>query len=410
MKPIQRFTGRHRLLEEDQIEDLRLAASRLKGAARRAFMAAMTLKYCEGRARLAEGVFGWGRETVEVGLAEKRTGIVCVGAQSAYCGGQRWEAQYPEAAAALCRIAEAHAQQEPTFRTPVAFTRLTAAAACEALRAKGFSGAQVPARGTMARILNRLGYRLRKVVKAKPQKKLKETDAIFENINNKDGQGAEPGLVRRLSMDCKATVELGEFSREGRTRGDHRACDHDMGCQEKYIPCGIVDEDTGQLYLNFGSSYKTSDFIVDTLSIWWETLAPGEQAATAQIQLKIDNGPESSGVRTQFLNRAVQFADQIGKPIQLLYFPPYHSKYNPIERCWGILEQHWNGTKLIDVETMLAWAESMTWKGLHPVVELSRRIYQKGVKLTKKAMQAVEDRLERNPALPKWDILIRPVE
>ena len=410
MKPIQRFTGRHRLLEADQIEDLRLAASRLKGAERRAFMAEMTLKYCEGRARLAEGVFGWGRETVEVGLAEKRTGIVCVGAQSAYCGGQRWEAQYPEAAAALCRIAEAHAQQDPTFRTPVAFTRLTAAAACEALRAEGFRGAQVPARGTMARILNRLGYRLRKVVKAKPQKKLKETDAIFENINNKDGQGVEPGLVRRLSMDCKATVELGEFSRGGRTRGDHRACDHDMGCQAKYIPCGIVDEDTGQLYLNFGSSYKTSDFIVDTLSVWWETLAPGAQAATAQIQLKIDNGPESSGVRTQFLNRAVQFADQIGKPIQLLYFPPYHSKYNPIERCWGILEQHWNGTKLIDVETMLAWAESMTWKSLRPVVELSRRIYQKGVKLTKKAMQAVEARLERNPALPKWDIVIRPAE
>jgi hypothetical protein len=148
-------------------------------------MAEMTLTYCEGRARLAEGVFGWSREAVEVGLAEKRTGIVCLGAQSACCGGQRWEAQYPEAAAALCRIADAHAQQDPTFRTPVAFTRLTAEAACEALRAEGFSGAQVPAQGTMARILNRLGYRLRKVVKAKPQKKLKETDAIFENIKKK---------------------------------------------------------------------------------------------------------------------------------------------------------------------------------------------------------------------------------
>jgi hypothetical protein len=210
----------------------------------------------------------------------------------------------------------------------------------------------------------------------------------------------------------RETVEvgLGEFSRGGKTRGDPQACDHDMGCKEKYTPCGIVDEDTGPLYLNFGSSYKTIDFIVDTLSAWWETLNPGEQAATAQIQLKVDNGPESSGVRTQFLNRAVPFADQIGQPIQWLYFPPYHSKYNPIERCWGILEQHWNGTKLIDVETMLAWAESMTWKGLRPVVEFSRQIYQKGVKLTKKAMQAVEARLERNPALPKWDILIRPAE
>lgn len=218
------------------------------------------------------------------------------------------------------------------------------------------------------------------------------------------------GTVRRLSMDCKATVCLGEFSRGGCTRGNHKACDHDMGCREKSIPCGIVDEDTGQLYLTFGSSYKTSDFIVDTLSTWWASLSPFEQAATAQIQLKIDNGPESSGVRPQCLNRMVQFADQIGKPIQLLYYPPYHSKYNPIERCWGILELHWNGTQLIDCQTLLAWAQSRTWKALHPLVTLSRKVYRKGVKLTKAAMRTVEARLERHTLLPKWDILIRPVE
>ena len=93
-----------------------------------------------------------------------------------------------------------------------------------------------------------------------------------------------------------------------------------------------------------------------------------EKAAVGLLQIKMDNGSESNGVRTQFLHRMVQFADHIAKPIQLLYYPPYHSKYNPIERCWGILELHWNGTKLIDVETMLEWAQSMTWKGMQPVV------------------------------------------
>ena len=87
---------------------------------------------------------------------------------------------------------------------------------------------------------------------------------------------------------------------------------------------------------------------------------------------------------------------------------PYHSKYNPIERCWGILEQHWNGALLRDANTMLQWARSMTWKGIHPVVALSQTVYAKGVALTKKAMRAVEARLLRNPELPKWDILIRP--
>jgi hypothetical protein len=211
-----------------------------------------------------------------------------------------------------------------------------------------------------------------------------------------------------LSIDCKATVAIGDVSRGGLTRGDHRACDHDLGLHEKYIPCGIVDEDSARLRITFGSSFKTSDFIVDALEAWWATVDETEQTAMTRLQIKMDNGPESSGKRTQFLHRMVQFADQIGKPIPLLYYPPYPSKYNPIERCWGILELHWNGTKLVDVKTLLEWAQSMTWKGLHPIVELSRKVYQKGIAPSKKAMQAIESRLERHSELPKWDILIRP--
>jgi hypothetical protein len=71
------------------------------------------------------------------------------------------------------------------------------------------------------------------------------------------------------------------------------------------------------------------------------------------------------------------------------------------------LELHWNGTKLIDVETMLEWAKSMTWKGMQPMVELSRQVYQKGMALGKRTMCEIEKRLERHPQLPKWDILIR---
>lgn len=134
---------------------------------------------------LAETIFGWGRRTVAVGLAERRTGIRCLGAQSAFSGRKRWENKQPEAAAALRRLAEAHAQQDPTFRTTLASTRLTAQAALAALRAQGYREAQLPAPSTMAAGLNRMGFRLRKVVKAKPQKKIAETDAIFANIEKK---------------------------------------------------------------------------------------------------------------------------------------------------------------------------------------------------------------------------------
>ena len=169
----------------DQIADLRLAASKMTGPTRRAFQAEMTVKYCGGNARLAESVFGWGRHTVELGLAERRTGILCLGAQSACSGRKRWEDEHPQVAEALRQLAEAHAQQDPTFRTPLAYTRLTANGALEALSAHGHGNDQLPSPSTMAEVLNRMGFRLRKVVKAKPQKKLKATDAIFDNIKKK---------------------------------------------------------------------------------------------------------------------------------------------------------------------------------------------------------------------------------
>ena len=145
----------------------------------------MTLKYCGGNSLMAEAVFGWGRQTVALGLGERRTGIICLGAQAAFSGRKRWEEQHPHVAQALRQLAEAHAQQDPTFRTCLAYTRLTAQAALEALRDQGYGAEQLPSPSTMAAVLNRMGFRLRKVVKAKPQKKIKETDAIFENIKKK---------------------------------------------------------------------------------------------------------------------------------------------------------------------------------------------------------------------------------
>jgi len=180
------------LLSASQIQDLRLAAAKMTGAARRAFQAEMTLKYCHGSARFAETRLGWSRAAVEVGLAEQRTGIRCVGAHSAWSGRKRWEEKYPEAATVLRELAEAHAQQDPTFRTTLAYTRLTAKAAGAALRAHGISEPQLPSASTMAEVLNRMGYRLRKVIKAKPQKKLPETDAIFANLKKRPRQPGHP--------------------------------------------------------------------------------------------------------------------------------------------------------------------------------------------------------------------------
>ena len=202
-------------------------------------------------------------------------------------------------------------------------------------------------------------------------------------------------------------VLIGPFSRNGKSRVIVRAADHDFKPDGKLIPVGILLPKYNEVYLYFTASRVTSDFIADCLRDFWLTVRT-RFPHVRTLLINQDNGPENHSRRTQFMKRITEFVDEFQVTIQLAHYPPYHSKYNPIERCWGILEQHWNGAQLRDAETMLQWAKSMTWKGLHPIVELSRTVYAKGVALTKKAMRAVEARLLRNPKLPKWDILIRP--
>ncbi len=166
--------GNRSVPEPDHLNDLKLAASKMVGEKRRAFQAEMALKYCAGSPRRAELLFGWGRAAVALGLHEKRTGMVCLSVQPAVGGDKRWEEKYPEVANALWALAEAHGQQDPTFRTALSFTRLSARQALEQLRAQGFAEQVLPSPSTMAEVLNRNGYRLRPVLKAKPQKKCRK--------------------------------------------------------------------------------------------------------------------------------------------------------------------------------------------------------------------------------------------
>jgi transposase len=116
-----------------------------------------------------------------------------------------------------------------------------------------------------------------------------------------------------------------------------------------------------------------------------------------------DNGPENHSRRTQFMKRIVEFAHRHCVNIRLAYYRPYHSKYNPIERTWGILENHWNGSILDEIDTVLNFARTMTWKGQRPVVRLVTEIYKTGVKLTKQAMAEVENQIQRLTCLQLQD-------
>ena len=157
-------------LTDDARRAILLAATLLAGHKRRRFQAEMANTYCHGSARLAETTFGWGREAVRTGLNELRSGIRCVEDFESR-GRPTTEDKHPAVEEHIRRRVDPHAQADPKFQTPFAYTRITAKAVRDALLTIPELEGAVPTRQTVGDILNRLGYKLRRVVKARPQKK-----------------------------------------------------------------------------------------------------------------------------------------------------------------------------------------------------------------------------------------------
>ena len=214
----------------------------------------------------------------------------------------------------------------------------------------------------------------------------------------------------RLGIDTKATIKIGEFSRNGKSRGSEsvKALDHDMQVTEKLVPGGILETLSGRAFLFFTDSYKTSDFIVDGLLLWWKE-READLSNVKRLVINLDNGPECSGRRSQFLQRMTEFVDETGLIVRLVYYPPYHSKYNGIERYWAGLEKSWNGYLLDTVDTVLKRAANFFWKGCRSTVTILKGSYAKGIKVCGKEKAKLEERIQRSEKLPKYDITISPI-
>src|SRR3982751_627703 len=200
-----------------------------------------------------------------------------------------------------------------------------------------------------------------------------------------------PSTPRRRSM--RETTRGGGKSRtdsEGKTPG---AWDHDPPAGTKWTPFGVLMLATGALTLIFTRSRETSDFWADALRVWWRSVKD-RHGHIKRLVIYLDNGPKNSGA---------------GLKIRLVSSPPYHSKYNPIERCWSALEQKWGGSLLNGLKVILQQARRMSWMKKHPVVKRLEGDYAEGVRLSKKEMKPYEARLLRSKALPKYDITIKPL-
>jgi hypothetical protein len=195
-----------------------VAAKTLTGHKRRLFIAEVTLTLCDGNCRRSEERFGWGRATAKQGLRERATGVRCL---ENFVGRRRptWEEQHAQLAADIRAIVEPMTHADPELKSSRRYSNLSAKEVREALvKEKGYRQEDLPAERTMRNILNRMNYRLKRIQKGKPLKKVKATDAIFANVTavKKEARGDPETL--EISTDTKAKVALGDYSRGGKNQ------------------------------------------------------------------------------------------------------------------------------------------------------------------------------------------------
>lgn len=211
-------------------------------------------------------------------------------------------------------------------------------------------------------------------------------------------------MPRRRST--RGTTRGGEKCRTDSEGQTEKGLDHDPPPKRKWTPLGILVLASGGLTMIF-CQRETSDSWADGLKVWWRSVKGGMKRVK-RLVIYLDNGPSNAGKRTQWLVRMIAFADWSGLEVRLVYYPAYHSKYNPIEHCWGVLEQKWGGTLLSSLKVILQEALRMVWCGKRPTVKRLHGDYPDGVRLSRSQMKPYEKRLQRSKSLPKYDIIIKP--
>ena len=319
------------------------------------------------------------------------------------CGRKKITEKYPQLEEDIRIIIKEHTYTDPHFQTEQLFCNLTINQVMDALLKiekykKGFIS-----RSSLGSLLNKMGYNLKKVKRNKPLKKIKETDAIFANVKLKKEEALNDKNIALISIDTKDKVVIGPYSRKGKSRLLTEACDHEL-TNNCLIPFGILDLKTNQPYFYNFINKPTSEAIVDCIDDYLS------DKLCTKLMILLDNGPDNSGIRTSFLKSLVDLSDKYQIEIELVYYPPYHSKYNPIERLWARLERMWNGMLLLSNNICNKVMSSLTWKNVKARVKYITKEYPKGIKYTKEVMSNYEGvNIHRNNLLKKWSILITPL-
>jgi Rhodopirellula transposase DDE domain len=261
-------------------------------------------------------------------------------------------------------------------------------------------------------LLKKHNYRRRKAQKKTTMKQdIPHRNAQFENIAQLTAEYRAAGNPI-LSMDTKKKENLGNFYREGHlyTLETLLTNDHDFTSSATgiIIPHSLYDEEQNIGYIQIGTSHDTSEFVCDSLRHWWYTFGKPRFPQATSILIKCDGGGSNDSRHYLFKQDLQALADEIGIEIRIAHYPPYCSKYNPIEhRLFPHVTRACQGVVFTSIELVKELMEKTHTKtGLKAFVYIMDKVYQIGRKVTeefKKTMHIVFDEI-----LPQWNYCAVP--
>lgn len=383
-----------------------------------------TLNECQRRQFLASRAIALGRHgvnkiskfiktsknTLYKGMQELKNGYTPAKGRQRRPGGGRKSlvSQHPDWIDAIRLIIEPHSAGLPQDEN-VIWVSMTASQIKKDMSKAGYDISEYIVR----QILETLGFRRRSFIKDLPMAEAKDRDAQFNNIADIRQRCEEIGLPV-LSIDTKKKELIGNFKRDGKVfcTGQPKVFDHDFEtfAECKMVPHGIFDVVRNVGYMTLGSSHDTSEFVCDNIEMTWKQHLSKIYPNAKTIVLLFDGGGSNSSRHRIVKQDLMDLANRLNMNILVMHYPPYCSKFNPIEhRLFSQISRSWNGAPLTSMNNAAERAaETTTSKGLIVHVNINDKTYNIKRNIDSNYERKAGQRIVHQANLPKWNYLIKP--
>lgn len=340
--------------------------------------------------------------------SDYKNGINCKSDKLKNRGRKKTSEIFPNLISDIETVIEKYKEVDSHFKTDTLFITIDPASIIEELVSKFDYPPEFACYNTIKKILNEMGYKLKRISKTKVLAKIPETDAIFENVNDAMESALETdNTTAAISIDDKATKKVGNISDNGRSYLNITALDHDTTFDYSMKPFGILDLKTNETFVTCTPYSSTAEFKVDCIEQY--IIRKTETGELKKLIIFLDNGPENSGRRKLWLKSLVELAKKYNLVIELVYYPPYHSKYNKIERFWARLQIFWSKIIMYNVDILLDCLNKVTWNEEVCIGKINYKEYAKGITISDDYMDTyVNPHIIREEGLEKWSIVITP--